>query len=349
MEVGARAADVSSIVQRAKAKAAAKQQQQQVDRSPVKLSSAAALCTSEAAEGEQDSSVAAKLPGMPRADAPAAALGATAAARASPGSSLAAAVRDGDRVLQMLQEYKELSELDKAVKCRMMQLMHYTAAQPSDVQGAQHGQHNQTASMAVAQQQQAARAGVDTATCATDAPAQSCRVVGDQSPARFLQGAQRKQSPARAVHGKLFSEQSMQSDQQHKLAGQHHSPSHAPIAYRGAAVLATAAPAAAGTQQRGAGGASAGQQQRQDACASTHSTARQLKMEDPVPGASAAGNKRARRPAAPTSAASVAGMAPGEVCLSADLFEDIAEGWQHANRSSVIALVAAVAARSAKK
>lgn len=39
-------------------------------------------------------------------------------------SGLAAAVRDGDRALQMLQEYKELSELDKAVKSRMMQLLH---------------------------------------------------------------------------------------------------------------------------------------------------------------------------------------------------------------------------------
>jgi len=40
------------------------------------------------------------------------------------GGSLTAAVRDGDRVLKMLQEYKELSELDKAVKSRMMQLLH---------------------------------------------------------------------------------------------------------------------------------------------------------------------------------------------------------------------------------
>jgi hypothetical protein len=64
-------------------------------------------------------------PGVP-ADAPVSELNTGSAAG---GSSLAAAVRDGDRVLQMLQEYKELSELDKAVKSRMMQLLH-TAAVP---------------------------------------------------------------------------------------------------------------------------------------------------------------------------------------------------------------------------
>lgn len=53
------------------------------------------------------------------------------AGTAAGGSSLAAAVRDGDRVLQMLQECKELAELDRAVKSRMMQLLHTAAASQS--------------------------------------------------------------------------------------------------------------------------------------------------------------------------------------------------------------------------
>jgi hypothetical protein len=52
-----------------------------------------------------------------------------AAAAPAPRNSLAAAVRDGDKVLQMLQEYKELAELDKAVKSRMRELLR-TAALP---------------------------------------------------------------------------------------------------------------------------------------------------------------------------------------------------------------------------
>lgn len=61
--------------------------------------------------------------------ASAAAAAAAAAAVPAPRNSLAAAVRDGDKVLQMLQEYKELTELDKAVKSRMRELLH-TAAVP---------------------------------------------------------------------------------------------------------------------------------------------------------------------------------------------------------------------------
>lgn len=62
------------------------------------------------------------------AKAAAAAEAGTSAGNAAASNSLAAAVRDGDRVLSMLHEYKELSQLDRAVKSRMMQLLHNASA-----------------------------------------------------------------------------------------------------------------------------------------------------------------------------------------------------------------------------